>query len=111
MDAYFAGSWRVISPEGNFMSKSVPAFRFLAIVFLGSSIAAPGTRRLAYVYPQAVSQRSCSLLRRQGEPGSARKIGRVRPNPDADPSDPEQLEGAGVPPAQVEQSLRDISAM
>ena len=105
-----AGSWRVISPEGNFMSKSVLAFRFLAIVFLASSLAAAQERSASPAHSLKPSPKTIVFGYYDAK---AVPVLRVKSGDSVEiqtliTSDPEQLEGAGVPPAQVEQSLRDI---
>lgn len=92
------------------MSKSACAFRFLAMVFLASPFAVAQERSASPTYSLKPSPKTIVFGYYDAK---AVPVLRVKSGDSVEiqtliTSDPEQLEGAGVPPTQVEQSLRDI---
>jgi acetamidase/formamidase len=97
-------------PEGNFMNKCFCTIRFLAMLLFTSSFAFAQERTTPPAYSLKPSPKTIvfGYYDAKATPALRVKSGDTVEIQTLITSDPDQLEAAGVPPAQVEQSLRDI---
>jgi acetamidase/formamidase len=97
-------------PEGNLMNKLVRTIRFLAVLLFAGFVASAQERSAPPAYSLKPSPKTIvfGYYDAKAAPALRVKSGDTVEIQTLITSDPEQLEAAGVPPAQVEQSLRDI---